>query len=365
MMTPDYASPEVVRGGQVTTAADVYALGVLLYELLTGRRPLRFATMSSAEIERVVCHVEPPRASLAAAADSNPPGVPSATRAAARQTTAARLRAALKGDLDAILSTAMAKEPADRYASVDAFAADVQHVLAGRPIAARPATWAYTARRFVARHRWGVGAAAAFVATISAAAVVMSIQATRLAEERDSTARERDTAQQVVTFLTGLFEVSDPDASAGTSVTARELLDRGAERIDVELTGQPVVQARLLGTIGAVYGSLGVYDRAGGSARTSAGSAPGDARTGASRHGAVDGGTGRGLSGAGALRRRRGAASRGAGRQAPGRRLAVVDCRVAERPGADLERTRAVRAGRAAAARGGRQLAPARRHGSG
>ncbi len=262
MLTPDYASPEVVRGGQVTTAADVYALGVLLYELLTGRRPLRFATMSSAEIERVVCYVEPPRASLAAAADSDPPGVPSATRAAARQTTAVRLRAALKGDLDAILATAMAKEPADRYASVDAFAADVQHVLAGRPIAARPATWAYTARRFVARHRWGVGAAAAFVATISAAAVVMSIQATRLAEERDPTARERDTAQQVVTFLTGLFEVSDPDAAAGTSVTARELLDRGAERIDVELTGQPVVQARLLGTIGAVYGSLGVYDRA-------------------------------------------------------------------------------------------------------
>ena len=262
MMTPDYASPEVVRGGQVTTAADVYALGVLLYELLTGRRPLRFATMSTAEIERVVCHVEPPRASLAAAADADPPGVPGTERAAARQTTPARLRAELKGDLDAILSTAMAKDPVDRYASVDAFAADVQHVLAGRPVVARLATWTYTARRFVARHRWGVGAAAAFVVTVSAAAVVLSVQATRLAEERDRTARERDTAQQVVTFLTGLFEVSDPDASAGTAVTARELLDRGAERIDVELTGQPVVQARLLGTIGEVYGSLGVYDRA-------------------------------------------------------------------------------------------------------
>jgi serine/threonine-protein kinase len=261
MMTPDYASPEVVRGGQVTTAADVYALGVLLYELLTGRRPLRFATMSSVEIERVVCHVEPPRASLAAAVDSDPPGVSSAVRAVARQTTPSRLRADLSGDLDAILGTAMAKDPTDRYASVDAFAADVQHFLAGRPIAAQPATWAYTARRFVARHRWGVGAAAAFVVTVSSAAIVLSIQATRLAEERDRTARERDTAQQVVTFLTGLFEVSDPDTSAGATVTARELLDRGAERIDVELTGQPVVQARLLGTIGGVYGNLGVYDR--------------------------------------------------------------------------------------------------------
>ena len=261
MMTPDYASPEVVRGDHVTTAADVYALGVLLYELLTGRRPLRFATLSSLEIERVVCHVDPPRASAAAGLDSDPPGISAATRAANRQTSAERLRAELRGDLDAVLATAMAKDPARRYASVDAFAADLQNYLDGRPIVARPATWAYTTRRFVARHRWPVAAAAAFVVVLSGAAIVLSIQAARLAEERDRTARERDTAQQVVGFLTGLFEVSDPDASAGAPVSARELLDRGAERIDAELSGQPVVQARLLGTIGGVYGSLGVYDQ--------------------------------------------------------------------------------------------------------
>jgi serine/threonine protein kinase/tetratricopeptide (TPR) repeat protein len=262
MMTPDYASPEVVRGGQVTTSADVYALGVLIYELLTGRRPLRFATMSSVEIERVVCHVEPPVASRAATEDVAAPGGSSAERAAARQTTPEKLGAELHGDLDAILATAMAKEPARRYASVDALAADLEHYLNGRPILARPATWTYTATRFVTRHRWSVAAGAAVVLVISAAAVVLSIQAARLAQERDRTARERDTAQQVVGFLTGLFEVSDPDASAGAAVTARELLDRGAERIDSELAGQPVVQARLLGTIGGVYGSLGVYDRA-------------------------------------------------------------------------------------------------------
>ena len=261
MMTPDYASPEVVRGEHVTTAADVYALGVLLYELLTGRRPLRFATLSSLEIERVVCHVDPPRASDAAGLDSDPPGVSAATRAATRQTSAQRLRTELRGDLDAVLSTAMAKDPDRRYASVDAFAADLRSYLDGRPIAARRATWAYTARRFVARHRWPVAAAAAFVVVLSGAAIVLSIQAARLAEERDRTAHERDTAQQVVGFLTGLFEVSDPDASAGPPVSARELLDRGAERIDTELSGQPVVQARLLGTIGGVYGSLGVYDQ--------------------------------------------------------------------------------------------------------
>ena len=209
----------------------------------------------------MVCHVDPPRASAAAGLDSDPPGVSAATRAANRQTSAERLRAELRGDLDAVLSTAMAKDPARRYASVDAFAADLRSYLDGRPIAARPATWAYTARRFVARHRWPVAAAAAFVMVLSGAAIVLSIQAARLAEERDRTARERDTAQQVVGFLTGLFEVSDPDASAAPPVSARELLDRGAERIDAELSGQPVVQARLLGTIGGVYGSLGVYDQ--------------------------------------------------------------------------------------------------------
>ncbi|MGE0359342.1 MAG: tetratricopeptide repeat protein [Vicinamibacterales bacterium] len=261
MLTPDYASPELVRGGQVTTAADVYALGVLLYELLTGRRPLRFNTLSSVEIERVVCEVDPPPASRAAESAGDPPSATAASRAAARQTTPGRLAAELRGDLDLILATAMAKRPADRYASVDALAADVRHYLDGRPITARPPAWTYAARRFVARHRWGVAAAAAFVLTVSAAAVILWIQTARLAEERDRTARERDTAQQVLGFLTGLFEVSNPDLAAGTAVSARELLDRGAERIDSELTGQPVVQARLLATIGGVYGSLGVYDR--------------------------------------------------------------------------------------------------------
>ena len=259
MLTPDYASPELVRGGQVTTAADVYALGVLLYELLTGRRPLHFATLSSVEIERVVCQVDPPPPSRVV--ETAGPGADPAALAANRQVSPARLAARLRGDLDAIAATAMAKDPAHRYASVDALAADVRRHLDGEPIAARPATWVYTARRFVARHRWGVAAAAALLLTVSGAAVVLSIQAARLAEERDRTARERDTAQQVLGFLTGLFDVANPDASAGASVTARELLDRGAERIDAELSGQPVVQARLLTTIGSVFGSLGVYDR--------------------------------------------------------------------------------------------------------
>ena len=262
MMTPFYASPEVVRGAQVTTAADVYALGVLLHELLTGTRPLRFRTMTSEEVERVVCHVDPVPPS-AAVVDDDAPSAPAAERATRRRSTPASLRRRLAGDLDAVVAAALAKDVAARYASVEALAADVRAFLERRPVAVRSGSWRYLAGRFVSRHRLGVAAAAAALVAAIGAAVAFSIQAAHLADERDRTARERDTAQQVQRFLTELFEVSNPKASPnGSTVTARELLDRGAERIDVELAGQPVVQARLLATIGDVYGSLGAYERA-------------------------------------------------------------------------------------------------------
>ncbi len=259
MLTPDYASPEVVRGEQVTTAADVYALGVLLYELMTGARPLHFTAMTSAEIERVVCHVAPRPASLVATEPLERAPAPK-ERAALRRTTPARLRAQLAGDLDAVIAMALDKDQSRRYVSVEALAADLRRHLAALPVVARPARWPYIAGRFVARHRWGVSAAAALLAVVAAAAVTFSVQAARLAVERDRTAYERDTAERVVDFLTQLFVVSDPDRGGGGAVTARELLDRGAERIDDDLAGQPAIRARLLGTIGTVYGGLGLYE---------------------------------------------------------------------------------------------------------
>lgn len=259
MMTPYYASPEVVRGGQVTTAADVYALGVLLHELLTGTRPLRFRTMTSEEVERVVCHVDPRPPSLAAH-DTDGQGPPPADRAAERQTTPRALAARLAGDLDAIVARALHKEPAQRYASVETLATDIRAALDHRPVSARPQTWRYVAGRFVGRHRWATAAAVTAAVAVSAAAVVFSVQAARLAEERDRTARERDTARQVSRFLTDLFEVSNPDVTGSSEeVTAQELLKRGAQRIDADLAGQPVVQARLLATMGMAYTSQGAY----------------------------------------------------------------------------------------------------------
>ncbi|MCC6989053.1 MAG: tetratricopeptide repeat protein [Acidobacteria bacterium] len=259
MMTPYYASPEVVRGGQVTTAADVYALGVLLHELLTGTRPLRFRTMTSEEVERVVCHVDP-RPPSRAARDTDGQGPPPADRAAERQTTPDALAARLAGDLDAIVARALHKEPAQRYASVETLATDIRAALEHRPVSSRPQTWRYVAGRFVGRHRWATVAAVTAAVAVSAAAVLFSVQAARLAEERDRTARERDTARQVSRFLTDLFEVSNPDVTGSSeTVTAQDLLKRGAERIDADLAGQPVVQARLLATMGMAYTSQGAY----------------------------------------------------------------------------------------------------------
>jgi eukaryotic-like serine/threonine-protein kinase len=235
LLTPDYASPEQVRGDAVTTATDVYALGVLLFELLTSRRPHTFRSLTAQEIERVVCDTDAPRPSTIQ------PGLPE--------------------DLDIIVGTALNKDVEHRYLSVEALVEDLRRFLDGLPIHARPATWRYRAMRFASRHRWEVGVAALFVLILIGFSVLVTIQAARVSRERDVAQQERDASEQVASFLVGLFEVSDPGRSRGDTITARELLERGASQVDVSLEGQPAVQARLMDTIGRVYRQLGMFDQ--------------------------------------------------------------------------------------------------------
>jgi eukaryotic-like serine/threonine-protein kinase len=244
VMTPEYASPEQVRGDTITTASDVYQLGLILFELLTGRRAHVLAGRGAAEVERVVCDTPAPR--------------PSAVVAGAGA-DADRRRKQLRGDLDNILLTALAKEPDRRYGSVDQLAADLVRYRQGRPVVARGRSWRYRTGKFVRRHLAGVGAAAAVVVVVAA---IVAFYSVRLAGERDRARREAATATGVAEFLTGLFRASDPNHSAGASVTARELLARGAERIDSELAGQPEVRTRLMNVIGNIYRSLGLYQDA-------------------------------------------------------------------------------------------------------
>jgi serine/threonine-protein kinase len=267
LMTPLYASPEQVRGNPITTASDVYSLGVLLHELLTGRYPYRLTTREPHAVARVILEQEPERPSVAV---FRPPDVndhtgPAATPervAFARGATSAKLARRLRGDLDTIVATAMQKDPTRRYGSAEQLEADVRRHLAGLPLTARPEGRLARARKFARRHRVGVAVTAGVAVLVVAFAVVAAVQTVRIRAQAARIAVERDRAEQVSGFLAGLFRTSDPYTGAGGGLTAREILDSGAARIDRELAGQPDARAQMLFEMGRAYFGLGVRDRA-------------------------------------------------------------------------------------------------------
>ena len=248
MMTPEYASPEQVRGDQVTTSTDVYALGVLLYELLTGKRPFQLDKSSPFEMARIICEQEP-----------QPPSVASAANSELAAPDAART---VSGDLDNIVLMAMRKEPARRYVSVSALADDVKAYLAGYPVHARTDTWKYRSGKFVRRHKIAVAAAFIVVVALVGFSIGMGWLAKRATRERLIAQREGLAAQRESQFLEGIFAAATPERTRGQQITARDLLDQGAKRVDRELAGDPGLQGRMLDNIGRAYSTLGLYDRA-------------------------------------------------------------------------------------------------------
>jgi tetratricopeptide (TPR) repeat protein len=237
VLTPHYGAPEQVEGGPITVAADVYSLGVLLFELLTGRLPLASAHGDGAAWEAAVLVEEPPLASCCAA----------------DQATRRRLR----GDLDAILAKALRRDPGRRYQSADAFARDVELHLAGEVVAARPASIGYRWAKFARRHRVGLASIASILVTILAggtAAVVQSDRAARAAH-RERVVRE---------FVSEVFR-ADGQAQATRETSNRSpqwMIENSAQLIETRFAGEPELQAELYGVVGGVFYDMGDYQRA-------------------------------------------------------------------------------------------------------
>ena len=228
-LTPDYASPEQVRNRPITTASDVYQLGLLLFELLAGRRAQRFQDASPAEIDRIVCEEPIPAPSTVVGG-----------RAARR----------LRGDLDTIVLVALRKEPERRYRSAEAMAEDVERHLLGLPLEARRDSLRYRAGKWMSRHRWPVAVAGVLLAMLLAYAVTVTAQAARLR-------RQNENAERLSGFLATLLTSSS--LRSGGSASIRRLLDDRGQDLVGTLEAEPAVRSELQTVLGKVYIWIGLY----------------------------------------------------------------------------------------------------------
>jgi serine/threonine-protein kinase len=237
-LTPDYASPEQIGGGAITTASDVYSLGVLLFELLAGIRPYRLERHGQAGLERALLEIDMPRPSTAA-------------RGAGDLPTAR----ALRGDLDTIVLKALQTDPANRYPTADAFRQDLQRYLDGTAVLARPDAVAYRVAKFIRRHRVGVTLTVLVVLSLAAGLAGTAWQARQATQQAER-------AQAVQDFLIGLFDEADPAKAQGRELTARQMVDRGRRDVLVKLANQPKLHALLDGVLVDLYTKLGDENKA-------------------------------------------------------------------------------------------------------
>ena len=262
-VTPAYASPEQMTGGAVSTLSDVYALGVLLCELLAGARPYSTRTSAPAELVRVIAEEAPSRPSELLERDTPDPQGPSAVEVARRRrSTPSRLARTLRGELDLVVLKALAKEPHRRYESAWALAEDLQRYLNGHPLSARPDSLGYRTSKFVGRHRALVGVSALGLVVGLAGVGGILWQAGQASAERDRAEAEAGRARQVTALMTDIFRLGDPTQSLGDTIGVRQVLGEGARRVDETLGDDPVLQATLFLELARIYRNLGILDEA-------------------------------------------------------------------------------------------------------
>jgi serine/threonine protein kinase/tetratricopeptide (TPR) repeat protein len=249
MMTPAYAAPEQLRGGQVGTHTDVYALGMILYELLAGRLPFDFSNRTATEAERLIVEQEPLKPSAAA----HQPHGPADARAAGVSVSAAAW-----ADLDVLCLTALQKEPARRYQTVEALVRDVDHYLEGEPLEARPDSVGYRTGKFIRRHRRGLATAAAVLTVLVG---LVAFYTSRLASARNTAQTAAARAQRIQGLMLSLFTGGDDPAGPSEDLRVVTVLDRGVMEASL-LESEPAVQADLYHTLGGLYEKLGSLDQA-------------------------------------------------------------------------------------------------------
>lgn len=264
-MTPRYASPEQMSGGAIGTASDIYSLGVILYELLTGCGPYRADDHDLDELRRQVCEAEP----VGIRRRLSPRLEPGLTEVQRQQMLRVRgwksLRAmegALEGDLEWIVRKAMAKDPQQRYASVEQLSADVQRHLTGLPVLAAPDHFAYKLKKQLGRHRVAATVAAILLVAIVGFGLSMAVLAGTLTRERDRMAQERERAEQVAQFMGRMFEVSYPNEARGNRAMARDVLRQAAREAGPRFAQQPRVLATVWWTLGEAYRNLAIPSEA-------------------------------------------------------------------------------------------------------
>jgi eukaryotic-like serine/threonine-protein kinase len=249
LMTPAYAAPEQIRGDRVGIHTDVYSLGVILYELLTGQLPFDLSNLSPSEAAAIIIGHEPGRPSAA---------VKRLAANALAGTRAAEIGKNAWADLDVLCLTAMHKDPKRRYRSVEALIRDIDHYLKSEPLEARADSWRYRLGKFAGRNRRAVSAAALVLAVIIGVIVFFTV---RLAKARDAALAEAARTQRIQQFITSLFQGGDPAAGPSNDLRVITLLDRGVQEAQ-SLGNEPAIQAELYRTLGGIYLKLGQFDRA-------------------------------------------------------------------------------------------------------